>query len=469
MASTTNGTTRATRSLSSLDPQETVLKLPHPYHTAYTIQPSGASTIAKRPLYQLRETVGSSRSQPPCLLTANHIFFSEPACLDSGELPSSSNNTAWARAARSPCSDIAWDGQDAPSPAQTWLLIYVLFTLRSSCESLQLRLQGKGAAALAEQLEHLSLVVRHPRRPGSAHQLETDSAASSEDVLRITQQGPFWQGAGCPFGPRPVWLPDASPKSLQSSSLSLASFPPSPLFHTTTITSAGDPHEPTLIQQSRHPLRLAKPAPGATIYSRWIPHLKETFSMVALDCEDEEHLRLVNTWMNDPRVAQAWNEDGSLEHHRQYLRGIHKDPHQIAVLGKFDDTFFAYYELYWAKEDRIGGYYDAGDYDRGRHLLVGDSRFRGPHRVSAWWSSQTHYLFLDDVRTMSVVCEPRATNPVPTLYDMAHGANVEGLVDLPHKRSALSRCTRARFFQSCPMAEQEKSVCGVRISLAADL
>lgn len=71
--------------------------------------------------------------------------------------------------------------------------------------------------------------------------------------------------------------------------------------------------------------------------------------MISLDYEDAEHLRLFHEWQNDPRVTQGWNQTGTLEQHREYLQKIHEDPHQIAVLAKWDDTYFAYFEVYWAK------------------------------------------------------------------------------------------------------------------------
>lgn len=71
--------------------------------------------------------------------------------------------------------------------------------------------------------------------------------------------------------------------------------------------------------------------------------------MVSLDYQDEEHLRLFHEWQNDPRVSQGWNETGTLEQHCEYLRKIHEDPHKVAVMAKWDDTYFAYFEIYWAK------------------------------------------------------------------------------------------------------------------------
>jgi N5-hydroxy-L-ornithine N5-transacylase len=134
----------------------------------------------------------------------------------------------------------------------------------------------------------------------------------------------------------------------------------------------------------------------------------------------------------------------------------------MAVLAKFDNNFFAYFEMYWVKEDHLGAYYNAGDYDHGRHSLVGDTRFRSAHRVMVWWYSLMHYIFLDDPCTTYVVGEPNYTNATVLTYDFAHRFNVEKLIDLPHKRSAFVRCPRAKFFQIPPFGFTEADEAIVR-------
>ncbi|PHH87186.1 hypothetical protein CDD83_9204 [Cordyceps sp. RAO-2017] len=455
--------------LSSLPADETLLRLPHPYLTEYTVQRAASSPLlqghANAPLYQLSERAGSSKQPTPSRLDSADVFFSEPVSLGSAALPPASNNSPWARARRSPGCVWVWHSVEPPSPAQAWLLIYVLFTVRPATESVRLQLRGRGAALLAQQLIDLVLAVQNPPKASDGTG-EALLASRTDEAVVLALRSAFWQGAGSPFGPRPVWLPQASPPSLQQTSSPVSSYPAAPMHHTMTVAPAGDPHDPGRRQQSRHPIRPAKPGPGSVIYSRWVYHLKETFSMVVVDWQDPEHLRLVHEWMNEPRVIRGWDEAGTLEHHRQYLRAIHQDPHQMAVLGRWDDTFFGYFELYWAKEDRLGGYCEVGDFDRGRHSLVGDARFRGPHRVSGWASGQLHYLFLDDPRTMNVFSEPRVTNSTSVVYDLSHGCSVDHFIDFPHKRSSVDRCPRLRFFQLCPMAEQEKAVCGLSVTLS---
>ncbi|KAH8168873.1 acetyltransferase (GNAT) domain-containing protein [Sarocladium implicatum] len=454
-------------SLSFFSPDDTVLKLPHPYQLEFAVQKAGnssssSSSSSSSQLFQLVQRFSPDSKATPVGLTTSNLLFTDPIDLKSSEVPPSSTNSAWGRARRAPAVECQWSGEKTPTLAQAWLLLYVLFTVRPGMETVRLEMKGKGASVLGQQLKDVLLAVEHPTQPNE----ERSAAQDGQDIV-LALRSTFWQGAGSPFGPRPVWCPSESPASLTSSALS--SYPLTPFLNTTSIQLAGDPQDPERKMQAWHPIRPAKPAPGSVIYSRWIPHLKETFSMVALDWEDAEHLRLFHEWQNDPRVSQGWNETGTLEQHREYLRKIHVDPHQVAVLAKWEDTYFAYFETYWAKEDRLGAYFNPGDFDRGRHSLVGDVRFRGPHRVTAWWSSLMHYLFLDDPRTMALVGEPKDTNSTVVMYDLIHGFGLEKFVDLPHKRSALVRCTRERFFQLCPLGESEKAVGGMGIGLVPKL
>ncbi|KAK9794189.1 putative Acyl-CoA N-acyltransferase [Seiridium cardinale] len=427
---------------------EPVIKLPHPYLTPYGQVKSSKTSQSGAPLLQVQPQQASNGKDLPAPLHSSSVFFAEPTDLKSSERPAESNNTPWGRARRSPSSTISWDGTKAPTLGQAWLLVYILFTIRPQMEFCRLTLEGTAKESLAKQLKAVLLAIDHPK----------NAEAAGADNELVLLRSTFWQGAGSPFGPRTAWIPeDDTPETPKALSL----YPLTPYDNMMT-------NEPSSTL-AWHPRRPAKPRPGSVIYSRWIPHLKENFSMVALDWENEEHLKLFHEWQNDPRVSQGWNETGTLEQHREYLRKQHVDPHQITILARFDDTFFAYFEVYWGKEDRLGAYYSAGDFDRGRHSLVGDIRFRGPHRVSAWWSSLMHYLFLDDPRTMYLIGEPKFTNSSVLGYDFVHGFGLDKFVDLPHKRSAFVRCSRERFFQLSPLGESDKVVGGTHVGLLPKL
>lgn len=317
---------------------ETVLQLPHPYQTTYTLARTGRKSESGAQLLQVKpRATDNGKNKPlPEPLHNDALFLTEPVDLKSSERPPESNNTAWGRARRAPSSTLSWEGTGtAPTLAQAWLLVYVLFTIRPSMEFFRLSLAGPkpGRDALAAQLKAVLLAVDHPVASGTV-----------DDELLVLRDT-FWQGAGSPFGPRSAWTPedhngDDNNNNNNNNEKPLSQYPATPLAHTMTTG-------PELT--AWHPRRPAKPCPGSVVYSRWIPHLGETFSMVALDWQSEEHLGLFHTWQNDPRVSQGWNETGTLDQHREYLRKAHEDPHQITILARFDDTYFAYFEVYWGK------------------------------------------------------------------------------------------------------------------------
>lgn len=194
---------------------------------------------------------------------------------------------------------------------------------------------------------------------------------------------------------------------------------------------------------ARHPLR--PPAPQTTFYQRFIPWLGQTLTLDPVDLSRD--LDAFNRWMNTPRVARFWNETGSLDDHRLYLERQLAAPHTFPVIGRFDGVAFGYFEIYWAREDRIAPYYDAGDYDRGLHLLVGEEHYRGQAFYTAWFSSLCHFAFLDDARTQQVVCEPSFDNRRQlSNFDRSGFARIKSF-DFPHKRATLVSLSREHFFQ----------------------
>lgn len=129
---------------------------------------------------------------------------------------------------------------------------------------------------------------------------------------------------------------------------------------------------------------------------------KDTAAMT--DCE------LLHKWMNDPRVAHSWGEQGAQSHQTDFLSANLASKHSFPAIGCFDGKPFGYFEIYWVKEDKLGTHTDTGNWDRGIHCLVGEDEFRGPHRVRVWLSALVHYCWLADLRTETVMMEPRVDN-----------------------------------------------------------
>lgn len=192
-----------------------------------------------------------------------------------------------------------------------------------------------------------------------------------------------------------------------------------------------------------HPLR--PPQPEGAFYSRFIPSLNKTLTFKTVDVEQD--LDRFHGWMNQRRIAPVWELGLPKPELEQYLWERQRDPHIFSVFGYFDDDAFGYFELYWTPEDRLGPYYQAGHFDRGIHLLVGNPAYLGSENFNAWFTGLSHFLFLDDPRTMAIMGEPRADNK--TL--LKHLQTVPSFqllkeFDFPHKRAALLECTRERFF-----------------------
>lgn len=319
-----------------------ILRLPEPYFTTYEVFESGRenSGIARLQLRRSRPTPSSlpDGSEPPTRLHSHDLTFTEPLTLK--DQSPKRDNTAWARARRSPVVQFDWSRDSAPTLAQLWLTLYALFERWPQYEQLRLVMKGWNAASAKGQLIAVMLAIKHPLQMTPAADRKAESATSDnvKDQI-VAQRSAFWQGAGSPFGSRPAWLPETPSGTV----FPLSSYPTLPQLPSQTTTfPSGRVH-------ARHLLRPQKPRPGSTIYSRYIPHLKEHFSMVVLDRENGVHVDLYHRWQNDPRVSRNWHESGTLDQHVQKLKEMDEDPHTLSVLARFDGTFFAYFDIYWAQ------------------------------------------------------------------------------------------------------------------------
>lgn len=191
-----------------------------------------------------------------------------------------------------------------------------------------------------------------------------------------------------------------------------------------------------------HPKRPRKPVGVA--YERYIPWLDQVLSFRAADpLTDLGHF---HRWMNDEQVNVIWEDGGDREKHAAILEERLHDPHVLALIGCFNGVPFGYFEVYWARENRLGPYYDAQDYDRGWHVAIGEPAYRGKQWITAWLPSLMHFMFLDDPRTQRIVGEPRASHEQQIRNLDRSGFSKVKHFDFPHKRAMLVMLLRERFF-----------------------
>ncbi|KAK4500234.1 hypothetical protein PRZ48_008421 [Zasmidium cellare] len=411
----------------ALHPNYPRVKLPHPFLTSYKIHVISNSTP---PRLALRlDDQPNNGSRPAQRLHNDSLSWLDLHPKPESDVPADSDNSAWTRACRSPQTVLHWQEKEVPTLAEVWNLVHAIFLTNPTREYFRLLFDNAEHEVLWNELLATGLAIKHPQPWHVKNKSNTFAEAEELLILRSA----FWQGAASPFGTDEHMRLQLNDYQIMPEGYQIRmKFPDEAVY-------------------TRHPTRRPKPCPGSIVYSRYIPEIDEHFSLEAVNYQDDEHLQLFNTWQNDPRVAKGWNETGTLHQHREYLRKLHNDPHVLCLFGRFNETRFAYYELYWAKEDHYDAHYDAHHYDRGRHSLVGDASFRGAQRVNAWYSSCIHYCFLDDPRTANVVGEPKATGSTILSYENSVGLTIGQYVDLGHKRSVHSICSREKWFQLCPL------------------
>ncbi|KAK5118851.1 hypothetical protein LTR62_000060 [Meristemomyces frigidus] len=260
----------------------------------------------------------------------------------------------------------------------------------------------------------------------------------------------FTNGIRHPVRPKPPrqgetfytrWIPSLG----QYLSFRVASLSKQPcVYHGPTSTTGPTQENTTLPQHTRESLRSGTLTPSDSTVPKTATTNSSTDNPAFPSTTTMTDTQLLHKWMNDPRVAYSWGEDGPLEHQEQFLTTALSSRHSFPVIASFDGKPFAYFELYWVREDRLSAHLPsstttggAGSWDRGLHVLVGEQEFRGSHRVKVWLSALVHWCWLSDLRTERVVMEPRVDNGKLRGYCEGVGFWKEGEVSLGHKQSNL--------------------------------
>lgn len=329
-------------STSTSAPKYPSVKLPHPFLTTYRVRAVNNTAPTKLTL-SLDERQPAERRPLPEPLHLDSLSWLDLTLPPKEEYPPISDNSPWARARRSPSTVFSWTGDNAPSLGPVWNVVHAIYLAHPTFESFRLTLDGCGKDVLRAALLATGLAVEHPK----PRRLSGAATVSDEGDKLLILRSSFWQGAASPTGARPIWVVGDGTDNHLGLQKPLAEYPAMP--ENFQITNKF-PDEPVY---TRHPTRRPKPCPGSIAYSRYIPELDEHFSLEVVNWQNQEHLELFNKWQNDPRVAAGWNETGTLDQHREYLRKLHFDPHVLCLFGRFNQSRFSYYELYWSKVGRV--------------------------------------------------------------------------------------------------------------------
>ncbi|KAF8149406.1 acyl-CoA N-acyltransferase [Crassisporium funariophilum] len=320
-----------------------------------------------------------------------------------------------------------------------WVSVYALFTVYHEQEHIPVVLSGFPNTSNAEDIKRYLLAS------GLAQTYTAGSSQKSQATQNalFLSRAMFWQGSGTHgFHTRSSWL-----------------LTPKPTFPSVTSYTRNE----RVI--AMHPLRPPKPQPGEVLYRRWCVPVNQMLEISYFDLEGVQdgshasgsglsrHMAAFHRWHNDERVNTAWGERGSLETHREYVEGVLSDPHVLPCMFSWDGELSGYMEIVYVKENHVAQHYPAGvipgDWERGVHVLNGESKFLGGGRADIWLRSLVHYIFLADPRTDRVIGEPSESNRAIMKVALNAGFHVETVFDFPYKRSAMILNPRDRFFKLC--------------------
>lgn len=158
----------------------------------------------------------------------------------------------------------------------------------------------------------------------------------------------------------------------------------------------------------------------------------------------EKDAVLLHQWHHEPHVIPFWHQNLPFSEYTKHLKGLLSDRHQTLWLGMINGEEMSYWETYWAKDDIIGGYYDAEPFDQGVHLLIGDTSYLGKGLAEPMLQSLMKQMFSDS-RTARIVAEPDSRNAKMIHVFKKCGFVPQKELNLPDKQALFLICTREDF------------------------
>lgn len=213
------------------------------------------------------------------------------------------------------------------------------------------------------------------------------------------------------------------------------------------IWAKSNPHQEEIITTEgvNHPKRPTC-STGELLYKKYFPTINKNISFRVIDIDKD--LENFHKWHNKEFIYNFWELNKPKDELKKYLEEALQDAHSTPTILEFNNEPIGYFEFYWAKEDRLGPYFNFSDHDRGFHFLIGEVNCLGQQNVDAILSATSHYAFLNDTRTKLLAGEPRSDNKRIIRYvDHLKCWRNEKEFDFPHKRAALLLCDRELYFK----------------------
>lgn len=161
----------------------------------------------------------------------------------------------------------------------------------------------------------------------------------------------------------------------------------------------------------------------------------------------ERDFDLYCRWMQQPYVARWWNLNKPRSELEKHLQSELADPHQKLYTSFVDDVPVGYWERYWVERDVLGRYVQACPYDQGFHFLIGEKAYLGRTYTASLIAGFVKMIFQDS-RTQRVLAEPDVRNRLVLRYAAATCFELDKVVQMPERTSAVMVCERHRFFSS---------------------
>lgn len=163
-------------------------------------------------------------------------------------------------------------------------------------------------------------------------------------------------------------------------------------------------------------------------------------------CIDD--LDLFHRWHHQDYVKEFWELDLTKPEHLKHIQNLLDNPYEDPLIVEMNGEPFAYYQVYWAFEDRIAPYCAPEPYDRGLHLLIGEQNYLRTRHVYDSMLHVSQFLFEQHPQTQRIWAEPRSDNhKIMRFCERLPGWRFVKEFDFPHKRSALLRCERELFMK----------------------